>query len=182
MDIIYRSLGELIPYENNPRNNDGAVKAVANSIKEFGFKVPIVIDKNDVIVAGHTRFKASAMLGLETVPCIVADDLSEEQVKAYRLADNKVAELADWDLSALDMELEGIDEIDMEQFGFEPLITENDEIVEDEAPEIPEEAKSHEGDLWELGRHRLICGDSTDVAVIDRLMDGVKADGIKRTD
>lgn len=176
MKIIERKLSDLIPYENNPRNNDGAVDAVAASIKEFGFKVPIVIDKANVIIAGHTRFKASEKLGLEKVPCIVADDLTEQQIKAYRLADNKVGELADWDFGALEMELEGIDEIDMEQFGFEPLITENDEIVEDEAPEIPEEAKSHEGDLWELGRHRLICGDSTDLNVIKRLMGGLKAD------
>lgn len=176
MKIIEKKLSDLIPYENNPRNNDGAVDAVAASIKEFGFKVPIVIDKANVIVAGHTRFKASEKLGLEKVPCIVADDLTEQQIKAYRLADNKVGELADWDFGALEMELEGIDEIDMEQFGFEPLITENDEIVEDEAPEIPEEAKSHEGDLWELGRHRLICGDSTDLNVIKRLMGGLKAD------
>lgn len=114
MKIIEKKLSDLIPYENNPRNNDGAVDAVAASIKEFGFKVPIVIDKDNVIVAGHTRFKASEKLGLEKVPCIVADDLTEQQIKAYRLADNKVGELADWDFGALEMELEGIDEIDME--------------------------------------------------------------------
>ena len=175
MKIIERKLSDLIPYENNPRNNDGAVDAVAASIKEFGFKVPIVIDKANVIIAGHTRFKASEKLKLEKVPCIVADDLTEQQIKAYRLADNKVGELADWDFGALEMELEGIDEIDMEQFGFEPLVAEDAEIVEDEVPEIPEEAKSQEGDLWILGKHRLICGDSTDATVIERLMNGHKA-------
>jgi site-specific DNA-methyltransferase (adenine-specific) len=175
MEILYKAMGELKPYENNPRNNDGAVDAVAASIKEFGFKVPIVIDKDNVIIAGHTRYKASEKLGLDKVPCIVADDLTEQQIKAYRLADNKVGELADWDFGTLEMELEGIDEIDMEQFGFEPLVAEDAEIVEDEVPEIPEEAKSQEGDLWILGKHRLICGDSTDATVIERLMNGYKA-------
>lgn len=94
MEIVYKKLQDLKPYENNPRFNDDAVEFVANSIKEFGFKVPIVIDKNGVIVAGHTRYKASIELGLKEVPCIVADDLSDEQVKAFRLADNKVSEKA----------------------------------------------------------------------------------------
>jgi hypothetical protein len=101
MNIVEKRLNELKPYENNPRINDGAVKFVKNSIEEFGFKVPIVIDKNGVIVAGHTRYKASQELGLETVPCVVADDLTDEQVKAFRIADNKTAEKASWDLDAL---------------------------------------------------------------------------------
>lgn len=176
MKIIEKKLSDLIPYENNPRNNDGAVDAVAASIKEFGFKVPIVIDKDNVIVAGHTRFKASEKLKLEKVPCIVADDLTEQQIKAYRLADNKVGELADWDFGALEMELEGIDEIDMEQFGFEPLEAEDAEIVEDEVPESPEEPKTTEGMLIQLGRHRLLCGDATNPEVIARLMGGAYAD------
>lgn len=169
-------MGDIIPYENNPRNNDGAVDAVAASIKEFGFKVPIVIDKNNVIVAGHTRYKASEKLGLETVPCIIADDLNEQQIKAYRLADNKVGELADWDFGALEMELEGIDEIDMEQFGFEPAIDENEEVVEDEVPETPEESKTQKGYLWVLGRHRLLCGDATNPEEVSVLMGGQQAD------
>ena len=111
---------ELSIYENNPRNNDAAVDAVANSIKEFGFKVPIVITKDLVIIAGHTRLKASLKLGLVSVPCIVADDLTEGQIKAFRLADNKTAELATWDFSKLEEELEDID-MDMLQFGFEEL-------------------------------------------------------------
>ena len=109
---------DLIPYENNPRFNDEAVEYVANSIREFGFKVPIVIDKNNVIVTGHTRLKAAKLLGLETVPCIRANDLTEEQIKAFRLADNKVSELATWDYDKLDIELEDI-EIDMSSFGLE---------------------------------------------------------------
>ena len=92
MEIIYKNINDLIPYENNPRLNDEAVEYVKNSIKEFGFKVPIVIDKDNVIIAGHTRIKASKELGIKDIPCIIADDLTEEQVKAFRLADNKVAE------------------------------------------------------------------------------------------
>lgn len=116
--IIYRKVDELIPYENNPRLNDSAVESVANSIKEFGFKVPIVIDENDVIVTGHTRLKASKKLGLKEVPAIVARDLSDEQVRAFRLADNKTSELAEWDLDLLEQELDEL-EMDMEDFGFE---------------------------------------------------------------
>lgn len=120
MKIIEKKLIELKEYENNPRNNDGAVRAVAKSIKEFGFKVPIIIDSDGVIVAGHTRRKAAEYLGLETVPCIVADDLSPEQVKAFRLADNKTGELADWDFDKLEEELEELSnaEFDMSGFGF----------------------------------------------------------------
>lgn len=109
---------DLKPYENNPRFNDEAVEYVANSIKEFGFKVPIVIDKNGVIVAGHTRYKASLELGLKEVPCIVADDLNDDQIKAFRLADNKVGELAGWNYDLLNIELDDILDINMEDYGF----------------------------------------------------------------
>ena len=119
MQIIEKSITEITPYEKNPRKNDEAVEYVANSIKEFGFKVPIVIDKNGVIVAGHTRYKAAQELGLEKLPCIIADDLTEEQVKAFRLADNKVGELAEWDFDLLGDELDDIFDIDMSEFGFE---------------------------------------------------------------
>lgn len=112
------SLQDLQPYENNPRINDNAVESVMNSIKEFGFKVPIVITKDNVIVAGHTRYKASLKLGLKEVPCIVADDLTEEQIKAFRLADNKVSELAEWDFTKLEQELAEIS-LDMSLFSFE---------------------------------------------------------------
>ena len=176
MEIIMRGVNDITPYEHNPRKNDDAVDAVAASIKEFGFKVPIVVDKDGIIVAGHTRLKAAKKLGMEQVPCIVADDLTDEQIKAFRLVDNKVAELADWDFSELETELADID-MDMAQFGFDDFdIDANTDIVEDEAPEPPEEPKTKIGDIYQLGQHRLICGDSTDPAVIDRLMDGVKAD------
>lgn len=127
MEVINKRIEDLMPYENNPRNNDEAVKYVANSIREFGFKVPIIIDKNNVIVAGHTRYKASQELGLKEVPCIIADDLSDEQIKAFRLADNKVSEKAEWDFNKLDLELAELD-IDMDDFGFEDLEINPDEF------------------------------------------------------
>ena len=119
MQIYDKRLDEIKPYENNPRHNDNAVDAVANSIREFGFKVPIVVDSDGVIVAGHTRYKAAKKLGLQKVPCIVADDLTDEQVKAFRLADNKVGELATWDLDTLKVELDNIGEIDLSGMGFD---------------------------------------------------------------
>lgn len=117
-ELVYQKTDELIPYENNPRNNDEAVKYVAESIKEFGFKVPIVVDCNNVIVCGHTRYKAAKELGIEEVPCIVADDLTEEQIKAFRLADNKVSEFSRWDFDLLNAELEDLEDFEMESFGF----------------------------------------------------------------
>ena len=120
MKVIEKKLTELTPYANNPRLNDGAVDAVAASIKAFGFKVPLVVTADGVIVAGHTRLKAAQKLGLKTVPCIVADDLTPEQVKAFRLADNKVGELAGWDFEKLDLELEELD-FDMTPFGFDEV-------------------------------------------------------------
>ena len=131
LEIVYKDIDELIPYENNPRINDEAIEPVANSIREFNFRVPIIIDKNNVIVAGHTRYKASKRLNLKSVPCIIADDLSEEQIKAFRLADNKVSEFAKWDKGLLDIELLGID-LDMGMFGFEEALEEEEE----EKPEI----------------------------------------------
>ena len=119
MQIIDKKIGEIKPYEKNPRKNDNAVDAVANSISQFGFKNPIVIDGNNVIICGHTRYKAAKKLGLEKVPCVVADDLTDEQIKAYRLADNKVSELAEWDIDLLGEELDGIFDIDMSDFGFD---------------------------------------------------------------
>ena len=118
MQIIEKRLDELQPYENNPRKNDNAVPYVAESIKKYGFKVPIVIDKDGVIVAGHTRYLASMELGLETVPCIVADDLNEKQIKEFRLVDNKTAEFASWDFGMLEIELEDVD-FDGYDFGFD---------------------------------------------------------------
>lgn len=117
MNIVYKKLVDVKPYDNNPRNNEDAVQYVVNSIKEFGFKVPLVIDKDGVIVAGHTRWLASRELGIEEVPCIIADDLTDEQVKAFRLADNKVSEAAGWDWIKLDKELEELN-LDMTKFNF----------------------------------------------------------------
>lgn len=178
MNIIEMKIGDIIPYEKNPRKNDEAVKYVAESIKQFGFKVPIVIDKNNVIVAGHTRYKASKKLGLKEVPCIVADDLTEEQIKAYRLADNKVAELAEWDFDLLGEELDGILDIDMCDFGFEALEDEEEaEVVEDDFEvELPEEPRAKLGDVYQLGNHRLMCGDSTSITDVEKLMGGDLAD------
>lgn len=126
MDIIEMKLNDLHPYENNPRYNDDAVEAVASSIKQFGFKVPIIIDKNNVIVTGHTRYKAAKQLGLEKVPCIKADDLTDQQIKAFRLADNKVSEIATWDMEKLNLELEEIEDIDMSDFGFDDIFNEDE--------------------------------------------------------
>lgn len=179
-------ISDLKEYENNPRHNDGAVSAVAESIKQFGFKVPIVIDRDGVIVAGHTRLKAARKLGLETVPCIVADDLTPEQIKAYRLADNKTGELAEWDFSLLEKELSELSEIDMSMFGFSEdefdfdsdfdyEEIEDDFDAEEEAENIIEPTTKL-GDVWQLGRHRLMCGDSTDAETVEKLMNGNKAD------
>ena len=176
MDILNLVLEEIKPYEKNPRNNDNAVDAVAASIREFGFKVPIIIDKDNIIVAGHTRYKAAKKLGLKTVPCIKADDLTDEQVKAFRLADNKVAEKADWDFELLNEELETIT-MDMDQFGFDlPEEETPTEIIEDDVPDVPEEPKSKYGQVYQLGNHRLMCGDSTKNEDVEKLLNGVKAD------
>ena len=177
MEIKMVKVEDLKPYVNNPRLNDDAVEYVANSIKQFGFKVPMVIDKDNVIVAGHTRFKASLELGLKEVPCIIADDLNEEQIKAFRLADNKVSEKADWNIELLDEELENI-EIDMSEFGFDIELDdiEDTEIIEDEVPDVPEEPKAKRGDIYQLGRHFLMCGDSTSEEDVAKLMNGAKAD------
>lgn len=118
MNIVEKRLDELTPYENNPRKNENAVPYVAESIKRYGFKQPIVIDRNGVIVAGHTRYLASIELGLDTVPCIIADDLTEEEIKEYRLVDNKVSEFAGWDFTMLEDELQELN-FDAEVFGFE---------------------------------------------------------------
>lgn len=177
MEIVNRSIGSIMPYEKNPRKNDDAVKYVAESIKQFGFKVPIVIDSDGIIVAGHTRYKAAKKLKLQEVPCIVADDLTEEQVKAFRLADNKVAEKAEWDFDLLGDELDDILNIDMDAFGFDFEIEEEPEATEDDYEvELPEEPRAKLGDIYQLGRHRLMCGDSTSITDVERLMNGEKAD------
>lgn len=147
MNIQTINVKDLKPYEKNPRKNDDAVKYVAESIQKFGFKCPIVIDKNNVIVAGHTRYKACKKLGIEQVPCVIADDLTEEQIKAFRLADNKVSEYAEWDFSLLDEELSDIIDLDMSDFGFL-----GDDIELDIEHETKENAESIET------QHYLVCG------------------------
>lgn len=132
VEITMCKIEELTPYENNPRNNDMAVDAVAESIKQFGFKNPVIIDKDGVIVAGHTRYKAAKKLGITDIPCISANDLSDEQIKAFRLADNKTAELAEWDEDLLGKEMSGIINIDMSQFGFSVGEDELGEEVQDD--------------------------------------------------
>ena len=152
MEIVYKQINELKPYENNPRINDNAVDAVAESIKEFGFKVPIVIDKSNVIIAGHTRLKASKKLGLKQVPCIIADDLSEDQVKAFRLVENKTNELATWDDELLMQELEDLNfNLDEYGFNFNDLSLDNIEYQEEnEEQKINERNKTYSAYNMEL--------------------------------
>ena len=151
MNIIEKNLKDIKPYEKNPRKNDNAVEYVANSIKEFGFQQPIVIDKNGVIVAGHTRYKASKKLGLEKVPCIIADDLTDEQIKAYRLADNKVSEKSGWDFNLLNNELSEILNIDMKMFDFNKLGTGSGENPYTQKINIPQyEITGEKPDILEL--------------------------------
>lgn len=135
LKIIYKKTEDLIPYINNPRNNDGAVDKVASSIKNFSFKVPIVVDADNEIIAGHTRLKAAKKLGMEEVPCIVADDLNDGQIKAFRLADNRVAEFAEWDFNQLGAELAKLDNWDMSDFGFEDMIDGDDFGTEFDLPD-----------------------------------------------
>ena len=179
--VTYMDADSLVPYANNPRLNDNAVDAVAASIKESGFKVPIVVDGENVIINGHTRLKAAHKLGMKQVPVIAADDLTPEQVKAFRLADNKTGELAQWDMAKLGIELEGIGEIDMGEFGFDidfGGIDLSDMNIEgdDYEQEIPAEPKSKTGEIYRLGRHRLMVGDSTSAADVDKLTDGAIMD------
>lgn len=185
MKIKELDINSIKAYARNPRKNEPAVDAVAKSLQEFGWKQPLVIDPATMeIVVGHTRWKAAKKLGMTTVPCLMADDLTEEQIKAYRLADNKTNELAEWDFELLDAELDSILDIDMTDFGFD---FENDgDILDTEAEEDDFDAEaelenitepvSKLGDVWQLGRHRLVCGDSTDRATVEKLMDGKKAD------
>lgn len=142
MMINNRRLDSLIPYDHNPRINDQTVPLLVNSIKQFGFKVPLVIDRDNVIIAGHTRYKAALELGMEEVPCIIADDLSPEQVKAFRLADNKVAEASKWDFGLLQQELDQLSmedlDFDMSDFGFPAeesiMIDDEEEVIDDITP------------------------------------------------
>ena len=181
-ELTQMKLSDIKPYERNPRRNDDSVQAVANSIKEFGFRNPIIVDADNVIIAGHTRYKAAKKLRLKTVPVIVADDMTPEQVEAYRIADNSAGSASTWDLDLLTDILQDID-FDMADYGLDlDLVStyedQQTEIVEDEAPEpdFENEATVKKGEVWKLGTHRLMCGDSTSKVDVEILMDGNLAD------
>lgn len=172
------SIDKIKPYKNNPRDNEAGVDAVANSIKEFKWQQPIVVDENNVIIVGHTRYLAAKKLGLKEVPVKVATGLTPEQVKAYRLADNKTGELTDWDMGLLDDELADIADIDMSDFGFDLDLGDDESKVQEDDfdEEVPEEPKSKLGQIFKLGRHRLMCGDSTNPEMVKKLVGGVQCD------
>ena len=186
MQVELRNVNDIRPYEQNPRQNDQAVDAVAASLKEFGFRQPIVVDEAGVIIVGHTRWKAAQKLGLKQVPVHVARDLTPEQVRAYRIADNQTATLAEWDMELLPIELRDLQSLDFDLglLGFdqeklaELLATGGTEGLTDPdaVPEPPDEATTHPGDLWILGNHRLLCGNSGSAADLDRLLDGAVID------
>jgi len=186
LDIELRQIDTIKPYESNPRINDDAVDAVAASLKEFGFRQPIVVDADGVIIVGHTRWKAARKLGLANVPVHVATDLSPEQIKAYRIADNQTATLAEWDFDLLPIELKDLQGADYDLsllgFGDKELAQLLDGEAAggltdpDDVPEPPDDPITQPGDLWILGAHRLLCGDSGSVADLDRLLDGATID------
>ena len=171
-------IAKLIPYVNNAKiHSEDQVTRIASSIREFGFVNPVIIDKDFNIIAGHGRVMAAKKLGLEQVPCLFVEGLSDAQRKAYILADNRLGELADWDMELVTSELEALQELDfdIDLTGFE--LPEDDpvnSVVEDEYPEEVE-TRCKPGDVWKLGEHRLICGDSTDLTVIEKLMGGVQS-------
>ena len=187
MEIVYKKVNDLIPYINNSRtHSEEQVNQIVASINEFGFTNPLLIDEKDNIIAGHGRLMASKKLGMEEVPCIVLEGLTEAQKKAYIIADNKMALNAGWDDELLKIELENLKELDfdLELTGFnvdelDDILGKNEEeteIVEDEVPEVPEEPKAKLGDIYQLGNHRLMCGDSTKLEDVQELMNGNKAD------
>lgn len=172
-DQVIKNIDEIIPYINNPRDNEPAVDAVASSIKNFGFNQPIAIDSKNEIIAGHTRYKAAKKLDLKEVPCVIIDDLTDEEVRAYRLADNKVAEKATWNKELLAEELAGLGNLDMTLFGFDESdfkddFKEDDFNIEEELGKIGEPT-SKLGDIFKLGDHILMCGDSTKLEDINKI-------------
>ena len=187
MDIETRSIDTVRPYERNPRQNDEAVDAVAKSLQEFGFRQPIVVDADGVIIVGHTRWKAAVQLGLEEVPVHVATDMTPEQARAYRIADNQTSTLSEWDNDLLPAELRKLrdEEFDLDLLGFDSeelsslldALDENEGDTDpDDVPEPPDDPITQRGDLWILGNHRLLCGDSGSVEDLDRLLDGATID------
>ena len=189
MNIQNMKITDIRPYEKNPRINAGAVDAVAASIKEFGWRAPIVVDREMVIICGHTRLLAAKKLGLDVVPVHVADNLTPEQVQAYRIADNKTGEIAEWDYSLLPLELQELQEanFDLSLLGFDAdeldklLNGETEEITEgetepDAVPEVPEIPASRTGEIYQLGDHLLMCGDATNPDDVAALMGEEEAD------
>jgi len=186
MKVEMRNISDIKLYDRNPRRNDAAVEAVARSIKAYGWRQPIVVDKDGVIVVGHTRWKAAKKLGLTEVPVHVAIDLAPEQAKAYRIADNQTATIAAWDYDLLKVELTDIAAMDvnLEGLGFNPAELEkilgadffgNTGLQDpDYVPEPPDKAITRPGDLWLLGHHRLLCGDSSKTEDVDRLLSGAQ--------
>lgn len=177
MDIINVQINKIKPYEKNPRRNDAAVVAVEESIKQCGYCAPIVVDENMVILAGHTRYKALRHMGWEECQVVVRDGMTEEQKRKYRLLDNKTSEFAEWDMELLAGELDGLD-FDGFDFGFDDLTVGDDADAQDDDfdPVPPDEPKSKRGDIYQLGRHRLMCGDSTSIEDVETLAGGVKMD------
>lgn len=178
MNIINKKVKDLIPYEKNTKKHDDKqIKNVAESIKKYGFVQPIVIDKDNVVIIGHCRLLAAKRLKITEVPCVCADDLTPEQVNALRIVDNKSNE-SEWDLDFLKDELLNIDLTDFDfDFGVDLDVLEEKEIIEDEVPDIDEiEPVAKLGDIWQLGQHRLMCGDSTSKEYVNKLMNGKKAD------
>ncbi len=182
MEVKEININKIYPYENNPRDNDKAVEAVANSIEEFGFQQPIVVDRDMVIIVGHTRFKAAQRLGLKTVPVVIAKNLDDEQARAYRLADNRTNELATWNEAMLIEEIGLIEDIDMSLFGFGDIDLDGgesiDEVTEDDfdEEEVEDTHDVKEGDIWQLGNHRVMCGSSTDAEDVKKLTQGEEMD------
>ena len=175
-EYVTLKLADIIPYENNPRLNDEAVEYVAESIKQCGYISPIVIDEDNIILCGHTRLKALEQLGKAEAEVMIVKGLTEEQKKKYRLLDNKTNEFAEFDMDLLASELEDLD-FEGFDFGFDVEEIESDtEVIEDDYEPQDVETRCKLGDLWQLGNHRLICGDSTDVNAIERLMGGQQAE------
>ena len=184
MKVTLKTIDSIKAYENNPRINDGAVDAVAASLEQFGFRQPIVVDEAGVIICGHTRYKAAVKLGLEKVPVHVAKDLSPEQVKAYRLADNKTSEMAEWDFEILPIEIADLQNVGFDLAGFGFSDKELTQLLDsaggvqqgltdpDAVPAPPDEAVSKPGEIYQLGNHLLMCGDSANPADLDKLLAG----------
>ena len=190
MNVDELPVQDIIPYGKNPRKNEEAVDVVAKSIEQFGFQQPLVLDKDCTIVVGHTRFKAALKLGFKTIPCIIADNLSDEQINAYRIMDNKSSEYAFWHEGLLlqemtklleqdyDLEFTGFSDVELKELGLNVDLGFVDEgfAHEDDVPDVPDEPVTKPGDIWLLGNHRLVCGDSTSVKTLESLMQGDTAD------